>query len=215
MGCRLQGTINWRWNRAYGSILPFSCLLRPSPSSIALVFLHDLQPPSTAMATEFPPSRFKTTGSLACLRRLMGWQAPGLTCKVKSGVVSLANMRLGDFIFFVAYALAGLVLPLSSFLSLLDFYGLQLQHLSSDSITLVAIFVHLCEMYVGVRPSVQLFRHFFVLKAMPAASCPFPLAGGNGGEKTGRWCRRTSTTGSHFPLVARPSTAPSGGKTPA
>jgi hypothetical protein len=187
------------------------------------------------MATEFPPSRFKTTGSLACLRRLMGWQAPGLACKVKSGAVSLANMRLGDFVFFVAYALAGLVLPLSSFfLSLLDFYGLQLQRLSSDSITLVAIFVHLCEMYVGVRPSVQLFRHFFVLKAtspshpssfvttssvghraMPGASCPFPLAGGNGGEKTGRWCRRTSTTGSHFPLVARPSTAPSGGKTPA
>jgi hypothetical protein len=29
----------------------------------------------------------------------------------------------------------------------------------------VAIFVHLCEMYVGVRPSVWLLRRFFVLKA--------------------------------------------------
>jgi hypothetical protein len=29
----------------------------------------------------------------------------------------------------------------------------------------VAIFVHLCEMYVGVRPSVRLFWRFFMLKA--------------------------------------------------
>jgi hypothetical protein len=101
------------------------------------------------MAAELPPSRFKMTGSLGSLQRLMGWQALGLACKVKSGATSLANMRLGDFIFFAAYALAGLVPPLSFFLTLLEYYGLQLQHLSPNSITLVAIFVHLCEMYVG------------------------------------------------------------------
>jgi hypothetical protein len=52
---------------------------------------------------------------------------------------------------------------------------LQLHHLSLNSIALVAIFVHLCEMYVGVWPSVQLFRCFFVLKA---ASPRPPLIGG-------------------------------------
>jgi hypothetical protein len=79
------------------------------------------------MAAELRPSRFKTTGSLASLRRLMGWQVPGLTCRVKSKAMSLANMRLGDFVFFTAYALAGLV-PLlsSSFLTLLEYYRLQL-----------------------------------------------------------------------------------------
>jgi hypothetical protein len=76
------------------------------------------------MAAELPPSRFKMMGSLASLWRLMGWQVPSLACKVKSGVASLANMRPGDFIFFVAYALAGLVPPLSSFLTLLEYYGL-------------------------------------------------------------------------------------------
>jgi hypothetical protein len=117
------------------------------------------------MAAELPPSRLKTTSSLASLRWLMGWQAPGLTCKVKSRAASLANMRPGDFISFVAYALAGLVPPLSSFfLTLLEYYGLQLQHLSFNSIALVAIFIHLYEMYVGVQPSVQLFWRFFVLK---------------------------------------------------
>jgi hypothetical protein len=29
----------------------------------------------------------------------------------------------------------------------------------------MAIFVHLCEMFVGVRPSVHLFHRFFVMKA--------------------------------------------------
>jgi hypothetical protein len=94
----------------------------------------------------------------------MGWQAPGLACKLKSRAASLANMRPGDFVF-MEYALAGLVPPLSSFLTLLEYYGLELPLLSPNSIALVAIFVHLYEMYVGVRPSVRLFWRFFVLKA--------------------------------------------------
>jgi hypothetical protein len=85
-------------------------------------------------------------------------------------------MRPEDFVFFATYAPVGLVPPLSSFLTLLEYYGLQLQHLSPNSIALVAIFVHLCEMYVGVRPSVRLFRRFFVLKA---ASPRPPLIGGH------------------------------------
>jgi hypothetical protein len=77
------------------------------------------------MAAELPPSRFKTTGSLASLRQLMGWQAPALTSKQKHGVASLANMGSEDFVFFTAYALVGLVLSLSSFfLTLLEYYGL-------------------------------------------------------------------------------------------
>jgi hypothetical protein len=40
------------------------------------------------------------------------------------GAASLANMRPGDFVFFTAYALASLALPLSSFLTLLEYYGL-------------------------------------------------------------------------------------------
>jgi hypothetical protein len=96
----------------------------------------------------------------------MGWQAPDFEHRLKHGVMPLANLAPGDFVFFSAYALAGLVSPVSSFfLMLLEFYGLQLQHLSANSITLVVIFVHLCEMFVGVRPSVRLFRRFFVMKA--------------------------------------------------
>jgi hypothetical protein len=159
----------------------------------------------STMAAELPSSRFRSSGSLASLRRLMGWQAPGFEHRLKRGVVPLVNLAPGDFVFFSAYALAGLVPPVSSFfLMLLEFYGLQLQHLSPNSITLVAIFVHLCEMFVGVWLSVRLFRRFFVMKA--ASQCPpliggyyfarqtqgpsrtlplSPRAGGSAGEKTG------------------------------
>jgi hypothetical protein len=130
----------------------------------------------STMAAELPPSRFRSSGSLASLRRLMGWQAPGFEHRLKRGVVPLANLALGDFVFFSAYALAGLVPPVSSFfLMLLEFYGLQLQHLSPNSLTLVVIFVHLCEMFMGVRPSVRLFRRFFVMKAVSQRP---PLIGG-------------------------------------
>jgi hypothetical protein len=57
--------------------------------------------------------------------------------------------------------------PFSSlFLVLLEHYGLQLQHLSPHSIMLVVIFTHFCEMFVGVRPSVCLFRWFHVLHSV-------------------------------------------------
>jgi hypothetical protein len=79
------------------------------------------------MAVELPPSRFGSSGSLASLRRLMGWQEPSFEHRLKRGVVPLANLAPGDFVFFSAYALAGLVplMPLF-FLMLLEFYGLQL-----------------------------------------------------------------------------------------
>jgi hypothetical protein len=79
------------------------------------------------MTAELPPSRFRSSDSLASLRRLMGWQAPSFEHRLKRGVMPLANLEPVDFVFFSAHALAGLVPPLSSFfLMLLEFYGLQL-----------------------------------------------------------------------------------------
>jgi hypothetical protein len=56
---------------------------------------------------------------------------------VRCGVVPLGDLRSGEFIFFSSYALSGLVLPFSYF----------------------------CEMYVGVRPSMHLFRLFHVMRS--------------------------------------------------
>jgi uncharacterized membrane protein len=80
----------------------------------------------------------------------------------------LSLSQPGDFVYFSAYALAGLVprsrhMSSSFFLVLLEHYGLQLQHLSPHSIALVVIFTHFCEMFVGVWSSVRLFQWFHVL----------------------------------------------------
>jgi hypothetical protein len=57
-----------------------------------------------------------------------------------------------------------LALPISPFfLLLLEEFRLQLQHLTPHFVLQAAIFVHLCEMFVGVPPCTSLFLYFFVL----------------------------------------------------
>jgi hypothetical protein len=51
---------------------------------------------------------------------------------------------------------------LSFFLLLLEEFGLQLHHLTPHSILRVIIFIHLCEIFMGVRPCTSLLCHFFV-----------------------------------------------------
>jgi hypothetical protein len=80
------------------------------------------------------------------------------------GTLPLVNLWPGEFVFFSYYAAARLVLPVSPLLlMLLEFYGLQLQHLSPHSFALVVIFIHFCEMFISVQPLVPLFRLFHVL----------------------------------------------------
>jgi hypothetical protein len=83
---------------------------------------------------------------------------------LRCGVLPLTNLRPGEFVFFSCYAAVGLMPPVSSFLlTLLEFYEIQLQHLWPHSFVLVAIFIHFCEIFVEVWPSVPLFWLFHVL----------------------------------------------------
>jgi hypothetical protein len=113
------------------------------------------------MASSLPTSRYQSENDLRVLRKAIGWQFLGYDSKMRCRMLSLAQP--GDFVYFSAYALAGLMPPFSSFfLVLLEHYRLQLQHLLPHSITLVAIFAHFYEMFVGVWPSVRLFWWFHV-----------------------------------------------------
>jgi hypothetical protein len=143
-------------DQIYAFLSPFSfnsCFLQPSVLPLLPIFRP---PPLAAMASSLPTSRYQFESDLRVLRKAIEWQSPGYDSKMRRRMLSLTQP--GDFVYFSAYALAGLGLSFSSFfLVLLEHYGLQLQHLSSHSITLVAIFAHFCEMFVGVRPSVRLF----------------------------------------------------------
>jgi hypothetical protein len=107
------------------------------------------------------------------LRKSIGWQAPRYECKAWRGISPLTSLRPDEFMYFTTYTLAKLVLLFSSFFfMLLETYGLQLQHLMPHSITLVAVFVHLYKMYIGVRPSVRLFRLYHVLRSFERDAGP-------------------------------------------
>lgn len=63
----------------------------------------------------------------------------------------------------------GFGLPASDFFRrLLHYYGVELQHLNTNSILQIAIFVHLCEAYLGIDPHFQLFRYLFRMKVTSA-----------------------------------------------
>jgi hypothetical protein len=83
---------------------------------------------------------------------------------MRRGTFPLINLQPGEFVYFSCSTAARLVLLVSFVFKLLEFYGVQLQHLSPHSLIVVAIFIHFCEMFVCVRPSVTLFWMFLVLR---------------------------------------------------
>jgi hypothetical protein len=66
--------------------------------------------------------------------------------------------RAAEVVFFTPNTLVGLAFLLLSFLLELEAYGLRMAHLSPHFVMTVAIFGHLCEMFVCICPSLMLFR---------------------------------------------------------
>ena len=61
-----------------------------------------------------------------------------------------------------------LAIPICDFLrGLLFFWGIQLHHLTPDSILHIAIFVHLCEAFLGIHPHFDLFKSLFSFNPFP------------------------------------------------
>jgi hypothetical protein len=119
---------------------------------------------AVAMASLVRPERFQTEEALDMVRRLLEWSTSGFAGRIRAGTTPLGDLVAGEFVLFVSYLSCGLALPISPFfLLLLEEFGLQLQHLTPHSILQVAIFIHLCEMFVGVAACTSLFRQFFVL----------------------------------------------------
>ena len=59
----------------------------------------------------------------------------------------------------------GFGLPASTFVrTFLEFFGLQPHHLGAGDIVQLSGFVTLCEGYLGVEPTIDLWARFFSLK---------------------------------------------------
>jgi hypothetical protein len=149
------------------SLSPFPKLLCPfasKPSTPLRVRAPQFFAVAVAMAMLVRPDHYQTEEALNSVRRLLGWGSPAFAGRIRAGTTPLGDLATGEFVLFVSYLFCGLALPISPFfLLLLEEFGLQLQHLTPHSILQVAIFVHFCEMFVGVAACTSLFRQVFVL----------------------------------------------------
>ena len=83
-----------------------------------------------------------------------------------------SKLREGCYPIFLHTLSAGLVPPFSDFLdAILEAYQIQLLHLHPNSILILSIFAYLCEAYIGIRPSVELFRSFYALRSTALNEC--------------------------------------------
>ena len=70
-----------------------------------------------------------------------------------------------------------LALPVSEFFyALLQFWGIQLHHLTPQFILHLSIFTHFCEAFLGILPHFYLFQHFSLLFPFQILPNP-PLSG--------------------------------------
>jgi hypothetical protein len=134
--------------------LPFRIFSQPVvPLCLRASLLH-ARAAALAMASLGHPNRFQSEEALNLVHGLLGWSAPGLAGRIRASAAPLGDLAAGEFVLFISYISCGLELPISPFfLLLLEEFGLQLQHLTPHSVLQAAIFVHLCEMFVGVAPA--------------------------------------------------------------
>jgi hypothetical protein len=79
---------------------------------------------------------------------------------------------------FVPFVLRGLGFPIHPFLrGLLEFYGIQLHHLTPGSILHISGFVALCEMFLGCEAHFELWRKFFCLVPRTQEGVIFEVGG--------------------------------------
>nr|CAH67965.1 OSIGBa0142I02-OSIGBa0101B20.8 [Oryza sativa] len=117
-----------------------------------------------------PPSRIVSERQAGLPRRFMPESATGREV-VELGEGRPAPHYPGRSVFFLPFAMAGLVPPFSSFfMDVLELYDLQMAHLTPNAVMTLAIFAHLCEMFIGVRPSLRLFRWFFTVQPVSPPS---------------------------------------------
>jgi hypothetical protein len=86
----------------------------------------------------------------------------------------------GEIVLFISFVWAGLCLPVSAFLHrFLKYFRVCPNHLTPNGVLHLFMFVHLCEAFLGIPPSISLFRYFFYLKPHPRSD-NISLLGGYG-----------------------------------
>jgi len=159
--------------------LPFLCVLKHPPpifpASCARIATVDrpafvFQPPLSSRLPFPPPASMELWGrSSITSRRLEGLVRRGLLRPLSAVQEWLLPGDEGEPVppegYVVSFAIfheRGFGVPAHRFLrGLLDFYEVELQHLTPNGIQHMAAFVALCEGFLGIDPHFDLWRYFF------------------------------------------------------
>jgi hypothetical protein len=88
------------------------------------------------------------------------------------------SLNPGEIVLFVPFVRTGLCLPASPFLHrFFSYFDISLNHLTPNGVLHLFVFVHFCEAFHGIPPSITLFRYFFHLKPHPKSNNTSVLGG--------------------------------------
>ena len=80
------------------------------------------------------------------------------------------STRDSEIVLFTAFVKHGLAVPASDFLQVLLYhYGIQIHHLTLESVLHIAVLVHFCEAFLGIEPHFKLFRSLYNLVPLPSS----------------------------------------------
>ena len=80
------------------------------------------------------------------------------------------SIRDSEIVLFSTFVEHGLALPACDFLQgLLYYYGIQIHHLTLESVLHIAVFVHYCETFLEIEPHFELFRSLYTLVPQPSS----------------------------------------------
>lgn len=85
-----------------------------------------------------------------------------------TGEHRVPSLNPGEIILFLSFVRAGVSLPGSTFLHhFLHYFNIRLHDLTPNEVLHVSVFVHFCEAFLGIHPSITLFCYLFRLKPHP------------------------------------------------
>jgi hypothetical protein len=137
-----------------------------------------MSPPRLDSNREWKKSKVKTEDLLALLNSGFIQEKEVDMWRAASGDLYPMEKSEDEIPMFARFAERGLALPASNFFKgLMEYYGVEYLNLNPNGIFHTAVFVHFCEVFLGIKPHWILFRKFFRVKPQPSASNPRVVGG--------------------------------------
>jgi hypothetical protein len=130
-----------------------------------------VSPPCPNPNKEWKKSKAKTEDMLALLNNGFLWEKEVDMWRAAAGDPYPMEKNPDEIPMFTRFADRGLALPASDFFKgLLEYYGIEYLNLNPNGIFHTSLFVHFCEVFLGIKPHWVLFWKFFRVKPQPSAN---------------------------------------------